>query len=114
VRPLAAGVEHGREPAPGGPPAGEQQLAGVGELVHGAHPQHPVGVEQRLPGAVLAGQGAGVGGDHGRRPAAAPDLEGHHRQVARCRPRQRGPQGGRVAGGLGGQRHRLVEGRPAA
>jgi hypothetical protein len=70
VHPLAAGVQHRREPAMAGPPAGQQQLAGVGQLVHGAYPQHPVGVEQPLPGAVLAGQGAGVGGDHGPRPAS--------------------------------------------
>jgi hypothetical protein len=102
VGPLAPRVVDGGQPARVGPAAGGQELAGVGQLVQGRHPGHPVGVEQGLVGAVLAGQGAGVGGHQlpGRR--AAPDLEGDHRDLAGGRLGQGGPERRRLA-------HRLQE-----
>ena len=101
VGPLAPRVVDGGQPAGVGAPPG-QQLAGVGQLVQGGHLGDPVGVEQRLVGAVVAGQGAGVGGDHRPGRLATPDLEGDHREAPVGRLGQGGPEGGRLP-------HRLQE-----
>ena len=79
--PLAPRVADGGQPAGRLGPAPGQQLCGVGQLVEGGHLGDPEGVEQRLVGAVVAGQGAGVGGDHRPGRLAAPDLEGDHRDA---------------------------------
>ena len=99
--PFAPRVVDGGQPAGVGPAPG-QQLAGVGQLVEGGHLGDPEGVEQRLVGAVVAGQGAGVGGDHRPGRLAAPDLEGDHRDAPVGRLGQGGPEGRRLP-------HRLQE-----
>ena len=129
VGPFATRVADGGQPAGRGTAAG-QELAGVGQLVQGGHLGDPVGVEQGLVGAVLAGQGAGVGGDHGPGRLAAADLEGDHRDGPGGRLGQGGPErrrlpdrlqeqghhpGGRQLKGVvevgGGAGHQLVAGR---
>jgi hypothetical protein len=100
---LAAGVVDGAQPAGVGPAAG-QELAGVGQLVQGGHLGDPVGVEQGLVGALLAGQGAGVGGDHGLGGLAAADLEDDHRDGPGGRLGQGGPERRRLPDRLQEQR----------
>jgi hypothetical protein len=104
VGPLPSGVVDGGQPARMGPAPG-QQLAGVGQLVQGGHPGHPVGVEQGLVGAVLAGQGAGVGGHHGPGRPAPADLEGDHRDGPGGRLGQGGPERRRLPDRLQEQGH---------
>jgi hypothetical protein len=103
VGPLAPGVVDGGQPARMGPAAG-QQLAGVGQLVQGGHLGDPVGVEQGLVGALLAGQGARVGDDHGPGGLAAADLEGDHRDGPGGRLGQGGPERRRLPDCLQEQR----------
>jgi hypothetical protein len=102
---LATRVVDRGQPAGEGAAPGGQQLAGVGQLVKAPHPRHPVGVEQRLVGAVGAGQRAGVGGDQLAGGLAAADLEGDHGHAARGRLGQRGAERRRLADGLQEQRH---------
>jgi hypothetical protein len=102
---LAAGVVDGGQPAGEGRAAGGEQLAGVGQLVEGVRPRHSVGVEQRLVGAVLAGDGAGVGCHHRPAGAAAADLQGDHLHAPVGRLGQGRPERGRLPDGLEEQRH---------
>ena len=64
---------------------------------------HAVRREQRLPGGVVAGDGARVGGDQRPTGRGAADGERDDRDVALGRPGQRAPHAVGVAQGLGEQ-----------